>query len=281
VLLGAAAAAMIGITSDRSEPVSLCGSSSGRKRRAKPSLSSHAAMCAARCSAARFQQRVCQSALPLEVRASRNAMGTLHHSQLRGMSGCLRRKDPAHLRSRRNPRRQRQDLAFGGADPAAVQRSIGAVRHQDQMVGAESLAASVAVKLVAAGAQHLAAGGIHARADFEERVSTVFVVLNRKALENRVARGAGGGSELRFHISIMLDPHKQVKENRQEIFKGVKLSLVAKKTRLPEEVLQFFREQGKRGGKIGGKARAQSLTSEERSAIAKKAAAARWGKKAE
>jgi hypothetical protein len=56
---------------------------------------------------------------------------------------------------------------------------------------------------------------------------------------------------------------------------------VAKKTRIPEEALQFFREQGKRGGKIGGKARAESLTSEQRSAIAKKAAAARWRKKAD
>jgi len=37
-------------------------------------------------------------------------------------------------------------------------------------------------------------------------------------------------------------------------------------------------ELGKLGGKKGGKARAAKLTSEERSASAKKAAAARWGK---
>ena len=53
---------------------------------------------------------------------------------------------------------------------------------------------------------------------------------------------------------------------------------MAKKKKIPEEVLQFFRNQGRRGGKIGGKARAESLTREERSAIAKKAAAARWRK---
>ena len=35
---------------------------------------------------------------------------------------------------------------------------------------------------------------------------------------------------------------------------------------------------GRRGGKKGGKARAEKLTPEERSAIAKKAAAARWHK---
>lgn len=36
---------------------------------------------------------------------------------------------------------------------------------------------------------------------------------------------------------------------------------------------------GRLGGKKGGKARADKLTSEERSEIAKKAAAARWAKK--
>lgn len=37
-------------------------------------------------------------------------------------------------------------------------------------------------------------------------------------------------------------------------------------------------ELGRRGGKKGGKARAEKLTPEQRSAIAKKAAEARWGK---
>jgi general stress protein YciG len=36
---------------------------------------------------------------------------------------------------------------------------------------------------------------------------------------------------------------------------------------------------GRKGGKVGGKARAAAMTPEERSEIAKKAAAARWGKK--
>ena len=34
---------------------------------------------------------------------------------------------------------------------------------------------------------------------------------------------------------------------------------------------------GRRGGKVGGKARAQALTAEERRSIAMKAARARWG----
>jgi len=39
-------------------------------------------------------------------------------------------------------------------------------------------------------------------------------------------------------------------------------------------------EQGRRGGLIGGPARAAKLSKARRRAIAKKAAAARWGKKA-
>jgi hypothetical protein len=38
---------------------------------------------------------------------------------------------------------------------------------------------------------------------------------------------------------------------------------------------------GRRGGLKGGRARADSLTSEQRSAIARKAAEARWGRKKE
>ena len=55
--------------------------------------------------------------------------------------------------------------------------------------------------------------------------------------------------------------------------------VMAKKPGLSREALKYFREQGKRGGKVGGKKRAESLTDEQRSEIAKKAAAARWGNK--
>jgi len=40
-------------------------------------------------------------------------------------------------------------------------------------------------------------------------------------------------------------------------------------------------ELGRKGGLVGGKARAAKLTPEQRSAIAKKAAAARWGKQSQ
>ena len=82
-----------------------------------------------------------------------------------------------------------------------MQRSVGAVRHGDQVVGAECLATSVAMELIAAGAEELAAGGVRTRADFEEGVAAVFVVLDRNAIEVGIAIGAGGGSELRSHVN--------------------------------------------------------------------------------
>ena len=54
---------------------------------------------------------------------------------------------------------------------------------------------------------------------------------------------------------------------------------MAKRKGLSEDALEFFRAQGKRGGLKSSKARMKKLTPEERSAIARKAAEARWGKK--
>lgn len=44
--------------------------------------------------------------------------------------------------------------------------------------------------------------------------------------------------------------------------------------KLPAEVLDYFRKQGAKGGKIGGKKSLETMTPEERSARAKKASAA-------
>ena len=41
--------------------------------------------------------------------------------------------------------------------------------------------------------------------------------------------------------------------------------------RLPPEVLDYFRKQGAKGGRIGGKRSLETMTPEERSARAKKA----------
>jgi len=47
-----------------------------------------------------------------------------------------------------------------------------------------------------------------------------------------------------------------------------------------EEQLEYFRKQGAKGGKIGGKRRSETLTPERRTEIAKGAAAARVAKRA-
>jgi hypothetical protein len=47
-------------------------------------------------------------------------------------------------------------------------------------------------------------------------------------------------------------------------------------TKLPKEALEFFRQQGAKGGKRSAAARMKKLTFEQRQEIAKKAAAKRW-----
>ena len=48
------------------------------------------------------------------------------------------------------------------------------------------------------------------------------------------------------------------------------------KKKLRAEVLEFFRQQGSKGGKAGAKRRMEKLTPEQHSAVAKKAGQARW-----
>lgn len=49
--------------------------------------------------------------------------------------------------------------------------------------------------------------------------------------------------------------------------------------KLPPDVLEFFRKQGAKGGKIGGKRSLETMTPEERSERARKAVAARESKR--
>jgi hypothetical protein len=45
---------------------------------------------------------------------------------------------------------------------------------------------------------------------------------------------------------------------------------------LNSEAMEYFRKQGRRGGKLGAKARMEKLTAAERSDIARKAGKNRW-----
>jgi hypothetical protein len=49
-----------------------------------------------------------------------------------------------------------------------------------------------------------------------------------------------------------------------------------RKPKLPDNIRAFFVTMGAEGGKIGGKARAEKLSPERRSEIARNAVAARW-----
>jgi uncharacterized protein YdaU (DUF1376 family) len=51
------------------------------------------------------------------------------------------------------------------------------------------------------------------------------------------------------------------------------------KKRLPADVLEYFRKQGAKGGKIGGKRSLETMTQEQRSERARKAVAAREAKR--
>jgi hypothetical protein len=53
---------------------------------------------------------------------------------------------------------------------------------------------------------------------------------------------------------------------------------MAKRTKMPPEVLEYFVKMGAKGGRIGGKARAANMTDEERSEGARKASQARWAR---
>jgi len=139
------------------------------------------------------------------------------------------------------------------------------------VVGAERLAASVAVELVAARAQLLSTDEIGARVDRQECVPAVFVVLDRKALEERLAGGAGGGSKLLCHINIIRSATYKV--NPGQTFSWCLLSNV---------ILSAMKRKNQAAaalGRKGGKARAKNLTPEELSEQGRKAVMARWNKR--
>jgi hypothetical protein len=90
---------------------------------------------------------------------------------------------------------QLQRLALRRAVGAAVQRSGCSVRYAHQVISAKRATTAVAVKLVAAGAEQLATGGVGAGPDFEDCVPAVFVVFDGESVKFRTAGGAGSGGE--------------------------------------------------------------------------------------
>lgn len=71
----------------------------------------------------------------------------------------------------------------------------------------------------------------------------------------------------------------KTKTNTRKDFTQIAFAVVQQATgeSEPEKELTGKKADSSKGGKAGGKARAEKLTPEERSEIAKKAAAKRWG----
>lgn len=90
----------------------------------------------------------------------------------------------------------------------------------------------------------------------------------------RLSFGADARVTDRFHTFILAKPPLAVKHWMNNINR-VKMRGMAKKKKLPPDVLEYFRKQGAKGGKIGGKRSMETMTAEERSARARKASAAR------
>ena len=59
---------------------------------------------------------------------------------------------------------------------------------------------------------------------------------------------------------------------------GVTYNAGMAKKKLPPDVRDFFVKMGRKGGKIGGTARAENMTATERSESARRAVQARWAK---
>jgi hypothetical protein len=76
-----------------------------------------------------------------------------------------------------------------------MQRTIRAVRNGDKVIGAKGVTASVAVELIAGGAEKFAACGVCAGVNFEDGVPALFVAFDRQAIKRGVAFGAASGSE--------------------------------------------------------------------------------------
>jgi hypothetical protein len=59
---------------------------------------------------------------------------------------------------------------------------------------------------------------------------------------------------------------------------GLRILCGMPRHKMPDAVKEYFVRMGRKGGKLGGKARAANLTDEERSESARKAVLARWAK---
>ena len=100
-----------------------------------------------------------------------------------------------------------------------------------------------------------------------------------KIILSRCSGSVDGGNRLQarlLQLQYMLNPLGMSIALAKNAERGYALSQMAK---IPKAALEFFRKEGSKGGKKSAAARMEKLTQKQRSEIAKKAAAARWGTK--
>lgn len=71
---------------------------------------------------------------------------------------------------------------------------------------------------------------------------------------------------------------KRISKSKNVVQKATAEAAKESGTFTKEQISQLMAEMGRRGGKIGGKRRLETMSPEERSQIALKAAKARWSK---
>ena len=95
--------------------------------------------------------------------------------------------------------------------------------------------------------------------------------------------GPGSGSSRHrgflLHSPIIRNPLTNVNRKVVAFRVGVTYNTGMAKKTLPPDVRDFFVKMGRKGGKIGGAARAANMTAKQRSESARKAVQARWAQK--
>jgi hypothetical protein len=86
------------------------------------------------------------------------------------------------------------------------------------------------------------------------------------------------GRSFSFHSLSIRNPLTYVNTFPLVIRDRVTYTLSMARRKLPPEILEFFKKQGAKGGKIGGTVRAANMTAEQRSESARNAVRVRWAK---
>jgi len=82
-----------------------------------------------------------------------------------------------------------------------------------------------------------------------------------------------------FHDLTIRNPLTNVnQQNVLAVPNRVTYNVVMPKKKIPDEVMEYFVKMGRKGGKIGGRVRAERMTAEQRQESARKAVIARWDK---